>query len=96
LSGAEALHERPECRWTDGARADQAQAGEAFVVADALGVHLISIKARLWMHCQDFDRSTWEHAMDSGDMMFVTVVVLAMAAFAVTLFSVAWYERAGR
>jgi Tfp pilus assembly protein FimT len=28
--------------------------------------------------------------MDSGDMMFVTAVVAAMAVFAVTLFAVTW------
>lgn len=28
--------------------------------------------------------------MDSGDMMFVTAVVVAMGLFAVTLFAVTW------
>jgi hypothetical protein len=28
--------------------------------------------------------------MDSGDMTYVAVVVIAMAVFAVTLFTVAW------
>ena len=28
--------------------------------------------------------------MDSGDMMFVTAVVVAMGLFAVTLFTVTW------
>jgi hypothetical protein len=57
---------------------------------------LISIKARLRPHCQIAASTISERAMDSGDMMFVAAVVAAMMVFGVTLFSVAWFERAGR